>query len=128
MAPLLKALSDHEAHFEVSAQGLLRGDASVVEKLERIFGKALLAKMTDGLRKLSESFDDLSLDEDARLIGPTLEGLCVTESSLWRTLLTPLTRQALVGIRQSTGTCVYWTHLRGLWEMHVGFSGGSLLQ
>jgi hypothetical protein len=30
--------------------------------------------MVDGLQKLSGAFDGLAQDEDAKLIGPTLEG------------------------------------------------------
>ena len=72
--PLFRALSKSEAHFEISAKGLLRGDVTVTERLDRIYGKELRFKMVDGLQKLSRAFDSLAQDEDAKLIGPTLEG------------------------------------------------------
>ncbi|KAK2028280.1 FAD/NAD(P)-binding domain-containing protein [Colletotrichum zoysiae] len=72
---VLGAMARPETHFELSAQGLLRGDAGVVAVMEGIYGPGLVEKMTEGLRRLSETYDDLGGDEDATLIGPTLEGI-----------------------------------------------------
>ncbi|KAK1967659.1 FAD/NAD(P)-binding domain-containing protein [Colletotrichum sublineola] len=72
---VLAAMARPEAHFQLSAQGLLRGDAEVVAAMEEIYGPELVVKMTEGLRRLSETYADLGGDEDATLIGPTLEGI-----------------------------------------------------
>ncbi|EJD43313.1 FAD/NAD(P)-binding domain-containing protein [Auricularia subglabra TFB-10046 SS5] len=74
-APLVRALGDADAHFEVSARALLRGDADAVATLDRIYGPELRGKMAEGLRRLAGSFEDLGKDNDAVLIGPTLEGV-----------------------------------------------------
>ncbi|GME39598.1 FAD/NAD(P)-binding domain-containing protein [Neofusicoccum parvum] len=73
--PLEKALRSAGAHFEVSAAAVLRGDAGAVAALDRIYGPELRVKMAEGLRWLSLAFEDLGMDEDAKLIGPTLEGI-----------------------------------------------------
>lgn len=86
--PLFRALSKSEAHFEVSARGLLRGDVAVTERLDRIYGKELRFKMVDGLRELSGAFDDLAQDEDAKLIGPTFNRYWLVSKGRWRFALT----------------------------------------
>ncbi|KAK1596698.1 uncharacterized protein LY79DRAFT_508961 [Colletotrichum navitas] len=72
---VLSAMERPEAHFQLSAQGLLRGDTEAVATMEGIYGPELVGKMTEGLRRLSETYDDLGGDEEATLIGPTLEGI-----------------------------------------------------
>lgn len=72
---VLEAMADPDAHFQLSAQGLLRGDAEVVSEMNAIYGPELVCKMTEGLRRLSHTYADLGTDEDAMLIGPTLEGI-----------------------------------------------------
>ncbi|KAF6810475.1 hypothetical protein CSOJ01_06287 [Colletotrichum sojae] len=72
---VLEAMTRPEAHFELFAQGLLRGDAEVVAALEGVYGPELVGKMTDGLRRLAGTYGDRGSDEEATLIGPTLEGV-----------------------------------------------------
>ncbi|TQN64223.1 hypothetical protein CSHISOI_11206 [Colletotrichum shisoi] len=72
---VLAAMGRPEAHFQVPAQGLLRGDAEVVAALDEIYGPELVGKMAEGLRRLSQTYSDLGDDEEATLIGPTLEGI-----------------------------------------------------
>ncbi|KZL82508.1 fad-dependent dehydrogenase-like protein [Colletotrichum incanum] len=72
---VLTAMAQPEAHFQLPAQGLLRGDAEVVAAMDRIYGPELVSKMAEGLRRLSQTYADLGADEEATLIGPTLEGV-----------------------------------------------------
>nr|XP_036575229.1 uncharacterized protein CTRU02_14765 [Colletotrichum truncatum]KAF6781773.1 hypothetical protein CTRU02_14765 [Colletotrichum truncatum] len=72
---VLQAMARPEGHFELPAQGLLRGDAEVVAAMEGVYGPELVGKMADGLRRLARTYDDLGDDEEATLIGPTLEGV-----------------------------------------------------
>lgn len=72
---VLEAMGHREAHFELPAQGLLQGDAEVVAVLEQVYGSELVGKMTEGLRRLARTYGDLNSDEEATLIGPTLEGV-----------------------------------------------------
>ncbi|WQF88116.1 Putative FAD/NAD(P)-binding domain superfamily [Colletotrichum destructivum] len=72
---VLAAMGRPEAHFQLPAQGLLRGDAEVVAALDEIYGPELVGKMAEGLRRLSQTYSDLGDDEEATLIGPTLEGI-----------------------------------------------------
>jgi len=75
LGPVLDAMGRPEAHFQLSAQGLLRGDPDVTAKLVNIYGSELVEKMTEGLRRLSLSYSALAGDAEATLIGPTLEGI-----------------------------------------------------
>ncbi|KAF6825964.1 hypothetical protein CPLU01_09956 [Colletotrichum plurivorum] len=72
---VLAAMTRPEAHFELPAQGLLRGDAEVVAALEGVYGPELVGKMAEGLRRLADTYGDLGNDKEATLIGPTLEGV-----------------------------------------------------
>lgn len=75
MGLILDAMAKPKAHFQVSAQGLLRGDPEVLMTMNKIYGPELVCTMAEGLRRLSHSYPDLGSDADATLIGPTLEGI-----------------------------------------------------
>jgi len=68
-------MANPKAHFQVSVKGLLAGDAAVLKKLDAIYGLELRLKMSEGLQRLRNAYEDLESDEDATLIGPTLEGI-----------------------------------------------------
>ncbi|KAF6828737.1 hypothetical protein CMUS01_08446 [Colletotrichum musicola] len=72
---VLAAMTRPEAHFELPAQGLLHGDAEVVAALEGVYSAELVGKMAEGLWRLADTYGDLGNDEEATLIGPTLEGV-----------------------------------------------------
>jgi hypothetical protein len=70
----LRALQKHEAYFDVSAKQFMDGDSDVFKKLDNVYGQDLCLLLGSGLQKLSRLFHDLGQDNEARLIGPTLEG------------------------------------------------------
>ncbi|KAK7964046.1 hypothetical protein PG988_011020 [Apiospora saccharicola] len=72
---VLAALARPDAHFQLPAQGLLRRDPAVVAAMDKVYGPDLVAKMAEGLRRLAHTYADLAADEDATLVGPTLEGI-----------------------------------------------------
>jgi len=72
---LLQRLSSQNVHFTLPASGLINSDPDVIQTLDDIYGSALRTKMQLGLRTLAGAFDDLASDPDAKLIGPTLEGI-----------------------------------------------------
>lgn len=72
---VLEAMAKPESHFKLSAQGLLRRDTDVVAAMNKIYGSELVGKMTEGLRRLSHTYPELGNDDEAMLIGPTLEGI-----------------------------------------------------
>ncbi|MCJ1324213.1 hypothetical protein MMC10_000875 [Thelotrema lepadinum] len=72
---LLASLRNKDSAFILSAQALLSDDIAVCEQLDDVYGLELRLKMKQGLARLTAAFDDFKEDADAKLIGPTLEGV-----------------------------------------------------
>lgn len=73
--PVIKAMMKPDSHFELPMTGLLQEDESVTGKFDKVYGRELRLAMTKGLSRLAKKFPDLGTDENAKLIGPTLEGV-----------------------------------------------------
>ena len=75
IAPVLRAMANVDSHFEVSMAGLLGGDPETVAVFDKVYGPELRVIMTRGLSHLVRAFPCLGTDKNARLIGPTFEGV-----------------------------------------------------
>lgn len=75
VTPLIKALGRPSSHFNIPMVNLLEGQKRAVSTFDKIYGQELRRAMTTGLQRLGEAFPDLGEDKEARLIGPTLEGV-----------------------------------------------------
>lgn len=72
---VVKSMSRQEVHFKVPMRSLVDKEEQTNNKFESIYGKELTETMRKGLTKLCDEFDDLNNDDEASLIGPTLEGV-----------------------------------------------------
>jgi uncharacterized FAD-dependent dehydrogenase len=72
---VIKAMAQRNSYFDIPMKLLLEGDAQTVTKFDKVYGPKLRGVMTAGIERLGVKFPDLGLDPNAKLIGPTLEGV-----------------------------------------------------
>jgi uncharacterized FAD-dependent dehydrogenase len=73
--PVIQAMTRSESYFELPMKRLLEGDPETVSEFDIVYGSELRRAMTAGLSRLGKRFPDLGSDRNAKLIGPTLEGV-----------------------------------------------------
>lgn len=71
---VITAMADKNNHYRISLKAVINNEAVAIEHLSKIYGSELLSHMLAGVRKLAESFPEI-LDEETKLVGPTLEGI-----------------------------------------------------
>jgi uncharacterized protein len=72
---VVQSMSKQSAYFEVPMIDLLEEEEQATELLDGIYGSDLRKAMATGLGHLANVFSDLREDRNAKLIGPTLEGV-----------------------------------------------------